>query len=179
MQENSDMIKHLISEDRIKMINNILNDNLSFLKSKVVADIGAGEGSITRLIANHASKVFAVDNSKNMLIMLQEKCKDLKNVKAILSTTNRINLDDKNVDLAISISSFHDLPNGYEDEMSRILKDNGIAIIIDWKKEKDNQGPPYEIRLSKEVVVNKWKKLGFTVIFKRDYDILYLLVFRR
>lgn len=149
------MLKHLSSDTRIKMIGDIINENFDLIKDRDVADVGAGEESITRLIANYANSVSAIDNSGNMLIMLREKCKDLKNINIVFSTTDRISIKDKSVDVVISISSFHDFPSGYENEMSRILKDNGIIIILDWKKEENDRGPPYNIRLSKEVVVNK------------------------
>jgi len=179
VHENSDIIKYLSSNDRIKIIKNILMDNLDLIIGKDIADLGAGEGSITKLMADYANKIFAVDNNENMLALLKEKCENLKNVYTILSASNKINIENNYVDVVISISSFHDLPVGYENEMDRILKNNGVAIILDWKKEKSNQGPPYDIRLSEEIVINKWNKLNFSLVSRKDYNTLYLLVFKR
>ncbi len=42
-------------------------------------------------------------------------------------------------------------------EILRILKADGIVIIIDWKKEETSFGPPIHIRMSKEDYLDVFK----------------------
>ena len=46
-------------------------------------------------------------------------------------------------------------------EWHRILKPEGKIAIIDWKKESMDQGPPIEIRISDDTIIEQLDKAGF------------------
>ncbi|TRM72978.1 class I SAM-dependent methyltransferase, partial [Sulfolobus sp. A20-N-F8] len=70
----------------------------------------------------------------------------------------------KSVDYILFANSFHDMENKEEiiNEVNRILKDDGRVIIIDWKKENTNFGPPVSIRMSEKEYLYWFK--GFKIV---------------
>lgn len=47
-------------------------------------------------------------------------------------------------------------------EIWRILKDDGRVLVVDWKKEKTEIGPPVNIRFSEEDYVRYFKTFKLT-----------------
>ncbi|MGQ9719614.1 MAG: hypothetical protein ACUVWK_07265 [Nitrososphaerales archaeon] len=65
------------------------------------------------------------------------------------------------------------------EEINRVLKYNGDALIVDFKKEDTGFGPPIAIRISKDGATDFFEKKGFVTLQVRMLSYHYLLVFRK
>jgi precorrin-6B methylase 2 len=122
----------------------LLMEALKLKPGMQVADIGAGSGVISVMIANRIGdgKVFAVDIQQEMLDALEEKCRMLmvKNVEPILGTTQSPRLPAGSVDLAIMVDVYHEFDFPYEmlKEISGSLKPGGRIAFVEYRKEDVN-----------------------------------------
>ncbi len=148
-----------------------------YIGNKTVADIGPGDGSVTKVLARRAKKVYAIDVDEKTLDVLAENCRNVKNVSPRLSESGRMPLGDKSVEVVFSSASFHHLPKGYLREMARVLKTKGNVIVLDWDR---SRAPPF-MRLahrlfSEEEVADAFKAEGFTVLFMKTYKRHFMVV---
>ena len=104
----------------------------------VVADLGAGEGMISQLLAERAKKVFCIDSSKSMVRLGTDlaKKKNLANLVYKQGDIENVPLKDKSVDLALMSQSLHHAqhPKKALEEAYRILKPSGQLVVLDLKK---------------------------------------------
>ena len=103
-----------------------------------VADLGAGEGLISQLIAHRAERVWCIDNSVKMVEVGTELAKKngFANLTYKLGDIENVPLPDKAVDLAILSQALHHAshPQTAVDEACRILKPGGQLLILDLKE---------------------------------------------
>lgn len=108
---------------------------LKILNYEVVADLGAGEGTLSQLLAQRATKVIAVDSSKKMVEFGQELAvrNELPNLEYRLGDIESPPIDDSQVDLAIFSQALHhaERPSRALEEAFRIVKPGGRIIILD------------------------------------------------
>lgn len=108
---------------------------LKILNYDTVADLGAGEGTLSQLIAQRAKKVIAVDNSERMVKFGQNLAKEngLPNLEYRLGDIESPPIDDSSVDLAILSQALHhaEHPSKALSEAHRILKPGGRLIVLD------------------------------------------------
>jgi len=101
----------------------------------VVADLGAGEGLISQLIARNAKQVWCIDNSPRMVEVGTELARknDLTNLTYKLGDIEQVPLADESVDLAILSQALHHArhPQRAVDEAHRILRPGGQLLILD------------------------------------------------
>jgi ArsR family transcriptional regulator len=74
-----------------------------------IADLGAGEGTISQLLAERAKKVFCIDSSKSMVRLGSDlaKKKNLSNLVYKQGDIEEVPLPAKSVDLALMSQSLH------------------------------------------------------------------------
>ncbi len=154
------------------------------IKSDFVAvDLGCGSGFFTLPLSKKAKKVYAIDVQKEMLGFLEQKIQRLKikNIVPLLSKGNKIPLEDETVDLLVSVNTLHEFNNKERtiEEIRRVLKRGGKALLADFKKESTGPGPPVAIRVSKKQAINLFEKKGFTSLKAQDLSYHYLLVFSK
>ncbi|MDD5748260.1 MAG: class I SAM-dependent methyltransferase [Actinomycetota bacterium] len=103
---------------------------IEFAREKKVVDLGCGEGYGPFMLAQHASKVVAVDISEQVINHAKNKYKT-NNLSFEIMDVCSLNLEDSSFDVAISFQVAEHLENDkpHFEEMSRILNENGIAII--------------------------------------------------
>lgn len=108
----------------------------------VVADIGAGSGVISTLMAPKLKpdgEVLAVDIQQEMLDALTAKCKlmEIDNVVPVLGTTTSPRLKPDSVDLVIMVDVYHEFDMPYEMllEIARSLKVGGRVAFVEYRKE--------------------------------------------
>ena len=108
---------------------------LKILNYDTVADLGAGEGTLSQLIAQRAKKVIAVDNSEKMVNFGQNLAKEngLPHLEYRLGDIESPPIDDSSIDLAILSQALHhaEHPSKALSEAHRILKPGGRLIVLD------------------------------------------------
>lgn len=120
-----------------------------------IADLGAGEGMISQLLAERAKKVYCIDRSKSMVRIGLELAQrnGLSNLVYKLGDLESVPLEDQTVDLALMSQSLHHAlhPEQALREAFRILKPKGQLIIIDLKQ--------HQFEKARELYNDQW--LGF------------------
>ncbi|HRG55390.1 MAG TPA: class I SAM-dependent methyltransferase, partial [Lacunisphaera sp.] len=108
---------------------------LRLVPAITVADLGAGEGLISQLIAHRAERVWCIDNSARMVEVGTELARknNLANLTYKLGDIESVPLPDKSVDLAILSQALHHAnhPQHAVNEACRILKPGGQVLILD------------------------------------------------
>jgi precorrin-6B methylase 2 len=120
----------------------LLIRSLRLKPGDVVADIGAGSGVISILMAEPVlpgGKVLAVDVQQEMLDRLKKYCQNLgvENVEPIKGSQNRSGLKPASVDLAIMVDVYHEFEYPYEmlQDISQALKPGGRLVFVEYRKE--------------------------------------------
>ncbi len=134
---------------------------LSLKPGEVVADIGAGSGVITLMMAQTVTDtglVYAVDIQQEMLDLLSDKLNrlDVKNVKLLLGAEQATNLPAESIDLALLVDVYHELEFPFElaSDMSRALKPGGRLVLVEYRRE-DPEVPIKVIHKMSEEQVRK------------------------
>jgi len=101
----------------------------------VVADLGAGEGTLAQMLARQADQVIAVDLSPKMVEFGRELAKrhDLGNLEYRLGDIEEPPLDDASVDLAFLSQALHHAgsPQHALEQAFRIIKPGGKLVVLD------------------------------------------------
>lgn len=120
----------------------VLVKALKLKPGEVVADIGAGSGVITRLLARAVTpkgKVYAVDIQEEMLSRLVKgmKAEGITNVEPVLGTEDDPGLKPDSVDLAIMVDVYHEFAYPWEmtSKLARALKPGGRLVFVEYRKE--------------------------------------------
>src|ERR1041384_5738553 len=108
---------------------------LRILPPLTVADLGAGEGLLSELLARRSKKVIAVDNSEKIVAFGAAKAKKngLKNLEFRLGDLQNPPVEAGSVDLAILSQALHHAgdPGAALASAHKILKPGGQILILD------------------------------------------------
>ena len=97
---------------------------------ETIVDIGCGTGLSTKVCEEFADRVIGIDPSEDML--KQAKRKENDKIKFIQGYGENTTLSDSVADIVICAQSFHWMKKDETlNEVYRILKPNGIFVIID------------------------------------------------
>jgi ArsR family transcriptional regulator len=111
---------------------------LRILPPLVVADLGAGEGLLSELLARRCKKVIAVDNSEKIVAFGAAKAKKngLKNLEFRLGDLQNPPIEAGSVDLVILSQALHhaDDPAKALASAAGLLKPHGQILILDLLK---------------------------------------------
>lgn len=133
--------------------------------SDTVLDIGAGTGFFSALISKCAEKVYACDISVQMVDWMRENlCTRHRNITALKMQECSVPLADNIADVICMLNVHHELekPEKLLSECRRLLKRGGRIVIVDWKKQKMEGGPPLKIRCRPKEVKMQLDKTGFS-----------------
>ncbi len=121
-----------------------------------IADLGAGEGLVSQLLARRAAKVWCIDNSPRMVEVGTELAKKngFANLSYKLGDIEKVPLADASVDLAILSQALHHAqhPQAAIDEAHRILRPGGQLLLLDLKE--------HSFEAARELYADVW--LGFS-----------------
>jgi ArsR family transcriptional regulator len=111
---------------------------LRILPPVVVADLGAGEGLLSELLARRCKRVIAVDNSEKMVAFGAAKAKknNLKHLEFRLGDLQDPPIEPESVDLVILSQALHHAedPGKAVQSAYRILRPGGQVMILDLAK---------------------------------------------
>jgi len=122
----------------------------------VVADLGAGEGTLAQMLARQADRVIAVDLSPKMVEFGSELARrhELPNLEYRLGDIEEPPLDDASVDLAFLSQALHHAgsPEKALQQAYRIVKPGGRLVVLDLLQHTFEQ--------ARELYADVW--LGFS-----------------
>lgn len=120
-----------------------------------IADLGAGEGALSQLLARQAEFVHCVDNSPKMVQVGRALARKqgISNLDYVLGDIEKIPLKDKSVDIALLSQALHHAENPRQAiaEAHRILRPGGRIVILDLKA--------HTFERARELYADRW--LGF------------------
>ena len=131
---------------------------LRLLPPLVIADLGAGEGTLSQLLARSAKKVIAIDNLPKMVAFGKKIAKKngFKNLEYRLGEIEAPPITKNSVDIALLSQALHHAvsPQRAVDAAFKILKPGGKIIILDLLSHTYEQ--------AKELYAHVW--LGFSSV---------------
>ena len=129
---------------------------LKLMPPMVIADLGAGEGTISQLMAQRAKRVIAIDNSEKMVEFGAELARThgIANLEYRLGDLEDVPIRAGTVDLAFLSQALHHAvhPERAIAEAWRILKPGGKIAILDLNR--------HHFEEAREMYADLW--LGFT-----------------
>lgn len=169
---NPQKLAKLNDPRRLEMINpDLIWEALELTAPRVLVDIGAGTGIFARNFAARvpAGTVYACDSSPVMADWMREN-PAAANVVSLLSGESSVPLEGEIADLVYMITVHHELeePELLLAETRRLLKPGGKVALVDWRKEAMPDGPPIEIRVAEEAVMEQLRNAGFRNVRRCD-----------
>jgi len=136
---------------------------LRLMPRMVIADLGAGEGTFSQLLAVRAERVIAVDSSDKMVEFGTKLAREngVNNVEFRLGDLEYLPIETGIVDLAFFSQSLHHAPHPDRAvaEAKRILKPGGRIAILDLLR--------HNFEEAREIYADVW--LGFTEVELRRF----------
>jgi ArsR family transcriptional regulator len=136
---------------------------LKLMPPLVIADLGAGEGTISQLMAQRARKVIAIDNSEKMVEFGSDLAKrhGIANLEYRLGDIEDVPIKSGTVDLAFLSQALHHAPHPEKaiGEAWRILKPGGRIEVLDLNR--------HNFEEAREMYADLW--LGFTELELEKY----------
>jgi ArsR family transcriptional regulator len=136
---------------------------LKLMPPMVIADLGAGEGTISQLMAQRAKKVIAIDNSEKMVEFGAELARKhgIGNLEYRLGELEDVPIRTGTVDLAFLSQALHHAthPERAVGEAWRILKPGGRIAVLDLNR--------HHFEEAREMYADLW--LGFSELEIEGY----------
>ena len=131
---------------------------ISLVPKLTIVDLGAGEGTLSQLLAKNARKVIAIDNSPKMVEFGSKLAKDhgFKNLEYRLGDLEDPPVTTSSVDLVLLSQALHHAikPERAISAAHRILKKNGRIVVLDLLS--------HHFDKARELYADRW--LGFTEV---------------
>ena len=136
---------------------------ITLLPALTVADLGAGEGTLSQLLAKTARKVIAVDNSPKMVAFASQLAKrhGLKNLEYRLGDMQDPPIAKNSIDLVIFSQALHHAtrPERAIGHAHSILRKNGRIVILDLLS--------HRFERARELYADHW--LGFSEVQLHEF----------
>jgi len=131
---------------------------LRLVPPMVIGDLGAGEGTLSQMLARGARQVIAVDNSAKMVEFGSKLAREhgLANLEYRMGDLEALPIEAESLDLAIFSQSLHHAqhPAQAASEAYRVLKPGGRAVILDLVR--------HHFEEARELYADLW--LGFSEV---------------
>jgi len=136
---------------------------LRLMPPMVIADLGAGEGTFSQLLALRAKQVIAIDNSEKMVEFGGKLARThgLRNLEYRLGDLESVPIESGVVDVAFFSQSLHHAlhPEKAIEEAFRIVKPGGRIAILDLLR--------HQFEEARDMYADVW--LGFTELELRKF----------
>jgi ArsR family transcriptional regulator len=136
---------------------------LQLMQPMTIADLGAGEGSFSQLLAQRAERVIAVDNSAKMVDFGARLAAEngIHNIEYRIGDLEAPPIEAGTVDMAFFSQSLHHAqhPQAAIEAARRILRPGGRIVVLDLKTHTFEQ--------ARELYADTW--LGFSEVELRGF----------
>lgn len=117
---------------------NFLMNEINFLPSWKIADIGSGTGILSKLFLDNGNFVFGVEPNNEMRKAGEQQLKNYTNFKSINGSSENTSLKKNSIDLISAGQAFHWFNvEKSKNEFVKILKEDGYVLLI-WNNRKTN-----------------------------------------
>ena len=164
-------------------------DELGLTPGMAVADVGAGTGLFTRLIApavGEQGKVYAVDIARAFVThtLLSCRARGFTQVEGIVCTADDAKLPAHSVDVIFICDTYHhfEYPQKTMASLHRALKAGGRLFVLDFERIEGVSSDWIlgHVRAGKEDFQAEIEAAGFTLVEERDlFEQNYFLCFRK
>jgi ubiquinone/menaquinone biosynthesis C-methylase UbiE len=160
----------------------VILKELNIFSGQTILDAGCGNGYMSKefsKLLNNTGKVYALDSDQEAIEILVQKTKGT-NIDAIVGDiTKRTQIEGASVDLIYLSTVFHGFSkgdiDGFQKEVNRLLKPNGVLAILEIKKEETPFGPPLDIRFSPDELKAVIKLTPKSIVEVGEY--FYMMIF--
>jgi len=164
----------------------LVMENLGLKPGDVVADIGAGSGYFTFLLAPLVpqGRVIAVDIQQEMLDFVEgrKKLKQAANVETLLGTIEDTHLPEGEVDLVLMVDAYHEFshPREMMESIVKGLAPGGRVVFIEYRGE-DPKVPIKPLhKMTVKQITREMAAVGLEFVEVRDFlPIQHFLVFHK
>lgn len=112
------------------------------ISSGKIIDLGSGAGHLSIEISKSGGDydIFAIDISREMTEKAISNIGKIKRINCVIADLHNIPFPDDSFDVAVSFASLHHWndPASILKEVNRVVKNNGMVIIYDLKRDKKN-----------------------------------------
>ncbi len=142
-------------------------------KGENVIDIGGRDGFFARKILRFTDKVTVLDVNNAYFDQLEKE--GIKTINADICSYSK-----GKYDLVFMSNVYHDIMQECKDAVTNIEKlARNRIVILDFKPDGATFGPPKNIRITREKVIEDMEKINFEIQKELDLPYHYLLVFKR
>jgi ubiquinone/menaquinone biosynthesis C-methylase UbiE len=173
-----DLVKNFESADRNEWqkpdeVIHFLGD----LKNKTIIDIGAGTGYFEFKMDEPSAKIIAADVDDRFIKYLNDRItkEESSNISARKAEYEKPPVSEKEADIVYMVDVYHHIENrkDYFSMVKKGLKPNGEMIIVDFKKGDFEQGPPDDMKIEIQTVINEMKLAGFNLVAQDTTTLKY------
>jgi len=108
-----------------------LYSDVGFQTSSVIADIGAGTGIFSKLLASKSRAVLCVEPNSDMLETARRELAGYPNCALVKATAENTTLDNHSVDFVTVAQAFHWFDRSrFKAECKRILRSRGKVVLV-------------------------------------------------
>ena len=164
----------------------LVMERMELKGNEAIADIGAGSGYFTFLLAPYVpeGKVVAVDIQQEMLDFIEgkKKLKKARNVETVLGTIEDVKLPKDSVDVVLMVDAYHEFshPREMMESIMKGLKPGGRVILLEYRGEDPSVPIKPLHKMTVQQVKAEMKAVGLEFVKVSDFlPAQHFLVFKK